>query len=86
MLTARNRIRMSLPVTQWRRDLLGAGLQEVAIDGEVAVTAAALDIDHGDPADRFIISTALLIGATLVTADQKLLDWRGPVKVIDARK
>jgi hypothetical protein len=35
---------------------------------------------HGDPADRFITATAIAHDATLITADHRLLRWRGKVK------
>jgi PIN domain nuclease of toxin-antitoxin system len=31
---------------------------------------------HGDPSDRFIVATAIAHDATLLTADQRLLEWR----------
>ena len=40
-----------------------------------------------DPADRILIATARLIGATLVTCDKAILDYAadGHVRVLDAR-
>ena len=44
----------------------------------VAVKATQLGGFHGDPADRLIVATALLAGATLVTKDQNIRSY-GPV-------
>jgi PIN domain nuclease of toxin-antitoxin system len=41
---------------------------------------------HSDPADRIIVATALAHDATLITADERLLAWRGPLKTHDARR
>jgi PIN domain nuclease of toxin-antitoxin system len=41
---------------------------------------------HGDPADRLIVATAIVHGATLMTADRALLRWRHPLPRQDASK
>jgi PIN domain nuclease of toxin-antitoxin system len=85
MLMAKGRITMTLPPAVWRRDLLRLGLIEVPLDGEVGIAAAQLD-PHCDPADRIIAATAIGIGATLLTANQALLDWQHPLPRSDARR
>ena len=40
---------------------------------------------HPDPADRLIVATALATGATLVTADQKILAMKSGPTRIDAQ-
>jgi len=70
----------------WRKQLLRQGLIEFDIDGEVAVFSSTLDNFHADPADRFIVSSAMLNSATLLTADGKILNWKGNLKRLDARK
>jgi PIN domain nuclease of toxin-antitoxin system len=39
-----------------------------------------------DPADRIIAATANVHGATLLTADDRLLDWPGRLARHDARR
>ena len=80
--------RLELPhaTRNWRADLIAAGLIEFPVDGEIAVLAAELDALHGDLADRFIAATAIVRGATLLTADERLLAWKHRVKRQDARK
>ena len=85
MLAAKGRIVMDLPLLTWRRDLLSLGLIEVAVDGEIGITAVHLEHLHADPADRIIIATALLRQAILVTADQRLLEWPGKLDRLEAR-
>ena len=48
--------------------------------GANAVAASALEAFHADPADRFIVATALARGATLLTADEAILAWPGPLR------
>ncbi|HMN79337.1 MAG TPA: type II toxin-antitoxin system VapC family toxin [Burkholderiaceae bacterium] len=85
LLHARRRLRLPIAVGEWRDAILTAGAVELPLDGAVAIRALDLTGLHDDPADRFIIATALIHGATLVTADQRLLDWRHPLDRHDAR-
>ncbi len=85
MLAAKRRIVMQMPLASWRRDLLRSGLIEIPLDGDVGIAATELRGLHPDPADHIILATAILNGAVLLTADQKLLDWPGKLDCQDAR-
>lgn len=86
LLCSRGRVELPGSVGAWRQDLLRAGLQEWPVDGEVALHAAELVDFHRDPADSFIAATAAARGATLVTADQAILDWPSRVSRLNARR
>jgi PIN domain nuclease of toxin-antitoxin system len=83
MLVAKGRIEMSLGPNAWRHDLLRLGLLEIPVGGEIGIVAAELDL-HGDPADRIIAATALNKDASLMTADQSLLQWHSALQRYDA--
>ena len=85
LLHARRRLQLPVAIGDWRDAILTAGVIELPLDGTVAVRALDLAGLHDDPADRFIVATALIHGATLVTADERLLDWRHPLDRHDAR-
>ena len=85
MVAARGRLKLPLPLPQWRQSLLAAGLLEFPLDGSVAIRALDLAGLPDDPADRFIVATALERHAALVTADEKLLAWRHGLERHDAR-
>jgi PIN domain nuclease of toxin-antitoxin system len=52
------------------------GLNILQISANIAAESVILPGDiHGDPADRIIIASCREISATLVTRDQKILDW-----------
>ena len=68
MLHNKGRIKLQDDVAVWRNKLLDKGLKEIAIDGDIGVLSANLDL-HGDPADRIIVATTILSQATLITAD-----------------
>ena len=85
VLVAKGRIALTMPVDQWRVEALQLGIEELPLDGEIAVESAALPDLHADPADRFIVATALKSKVPLVTSDARLLAWKGPLVCIDAR-
>jgi PIN domain nuclease of toxin-antitoxin system len=48
-------------------------LREAPLTHEIVVVAQQLPLPHQDPADRFLVATAGVLGLTLVTADHRLL-------------
>jgi PIN domain nuclease of toxin-antitoxin system len=76
MLQERGRLQLVATAREWRDQLLAAGLTELPLTGPIALRALDLSGLPGDPADRFIVATALEHGTALVTADEKLLNWR----------
>jgi PIN domain nuclease of toxin-antitoxin system len=84
LLQARGRIALPMEVSAWREDILNAGLIELPLNGAIAVRALDLSGLPDDPADRFITATALVHGAALLTADERLLKWRHALERHDA--
>jgi len=80
MLAQRGRIGLPVVADRWRADWLQAGLIEIPVDGRIALLSCDLDNFHRDPADRFIVATALAANLPLMTADQKILDWDGELE------
>lgn len=77
MLVAKGRLRLKRDVGEWV-ELVAAnpGLTVVPLAPEIAVASTRLPGElHRDPADRMIVATARMLGATLVTADRALLDY-----------
>lgn len=85
LLLQKGRIELPVSVETWRRDLLQAGIREIPLDGGIALLATSLESEHRDPADRFIMATAIHHEALLVTADKIMLDWKSSLKRCDAR-
>ncbi|MBL8555808.1 MAG: type II toxin-antitoxin system VapC family toxin [Phenylobacterium sp.] len=67
----------------FRRELLESGYEELAITGAHAAALTALPDLHRDPFDRMLIAQALAEGVTLLSADQAVLAYPGPI--LDAR-
>lgn len=86
LLSTKNRLELGEPVAAFRRRTLAQGVREIPLDGEIAIASVQLSGLPGDPADRFIAATAMSLDATLLTADDRLLDWRGDLKTHDARR
>jgi PIN domain nuclease of toxin-antitoxin system len=76
MLSVKGRLELRVSPAELRLDLLSSGVIELPLTGDIAMLAVELTLPHGDPADRFIAATAILQGATLMTADKRLLNWR----------
>jgi PIN domain nuclease of toxin-antitoxin system len=86
MLAQRQRIKLYQPAMVWRQRVLESGVNEVPVSGDIAIMAAQLEGFHLDPADRVIAATAVLRGATLLTADERILTWNGDLRRHDARR
>jgi PIN domain nuclease of toxin-antitoxin system len=71
MLAEAKRVRLGMSVAEIREIALRSNVSELPIDGIIASTAARLGM-HGDPGDRFIVATALVHGATLMSSDEKI--------------
>jgi len=84
-LEERKRVNLSVSMRTWRIALLNSGLIELPLNGEIALRSLDFLALHADPADRFIAATALVHDASLMTADEKLLDWHHELKRHDAR-
>jgi PIN domain nuclease of toxin-antitoxin system len=77
MLVARGRIELKITAEQWLDYAVHkTGLRVLDLTPKAAVESCELPGDfHKDPADRIIVATARINGATLVTKDQKILDY-----------
>jgi PIN domain nuclease of toxin-antitoxin system len=80
MLIAKRRLRAVRSAGELRAKLLAGGIRELPLTGEIAILAAELEELNGDPADRIIAATAIAHDATLMTADNRLLQWRHRLK------
>lgn len=85
VLVRKNRIELGSSPATWRDAVLRSGITEIPLDGVTAIEAPALPAFHADPADQFIVASAMRTGATLVTADERILEWSGKLPRQDAR-
>ena len=77
VLAERGRVKLDEEPGRWAREALERSpVREAALTHEVAVRSREIAPSHPDPADRFIVATALAFELTLLTADEALLDLR----------
>jgi PIN domain nuclease of toxin-antitoxin system len=86
MLARQQRIAIDLPPSEWRLRVGRLGVHEIPLTGDVGIAATVLPDFHADPADRFIVASAQALDAGLMTADERVLRWPGPLVRHDARK
>lgn len=74
-LSELERIRLALPLRDWLERATAPPLvRRVGIGPAVAGQVASLPATfHRDPADRILVATALVHGATLLTCDRRIL-------------
>src|SRR4029077_12321016 len=77
-LQERGRIQLSLPLREWLdRAMALLNGERVGISPAIAAQVAALpDTFHRDPADRIIVASAMVRGATLITQDKLIIASR----------
>ena len=76
LLITKHRLRPPETANEMRQRILSEGAIELPLTGQIAILAGELDGLHADPADRFIAATAIAHDAMLMTADDRLLQWR----------
>ena len=88
LLASKGRIGLGMPVHEWVVSALNRpGLMLVELEQEIAIESCNLPGGfHADPADRFLVATARLKNAVIVTRDKRILEYgkRGHVKVMAA--
>lgn len=70
------KLRLDRPTSVWVDQALSGDprLEVLPLSPRIAVTAAELEWQHGDPADRLIVATASVYEAQLVTVDERIAD------------
>jgi PIN domain nuclease of toxin-antitoxin system len=90
LLVSKGRVTLAQDVMDWINTALAVpGVRLTPLQPEIAVESTRLPFEmNPDPADRILVGTARHLGATLVTADQALLELsnKGHFRGIDAAK
>jgi PIN domain nuclease of toxin-antitoxin system len=65
-----------------RRGLLDNGYDELAINSDHVIAVASLPAIHKDPFDRLLIAQASAEGVLLLTSDQIVARYPGPIRKV----
>ena len=78
MMVAKNRIELKVSTARWlSRAIDETGISVVDLSPHIADDACNLPGEfHKDPADRIIVATARTHNLTLLTKDQKILEYQ----------
>lgn len=76
MLESQGRIRLAIPLREWLEAAVAPPLvRRQGITPAIAAEVARLpDSFHRDPADRILVATARVLGATLLTQDGRIIE------------
>lgn len=78
LLSERGRIRLRPSAPAWIDSFFAkVPVHEAPLIREVALASREVQLEHDDPADRFLAATATAYDLTLVTADERLLRGKG---------
>jgi PIN domain nuclease of toxin-antitoxin system len=76
LLVRKQRLDLGMPVSTWTQTIQAVPrVEALPLTAEIAVQADELDM-HADPADRFIVATALRHDSPLVTKDRLMRSLR----------
>jgi PIN domain nuclease of toxin-antitoxin system len=69
------RVRLAIPLRQWLDQATASPIVErVSVSPAIAAETTSLPSHfHRDPADRIIVATARILGATLLTSDERII-------------
>jgi len=74
VLEDRGRVKINGSFETWvERALSIAPIRQAPVTLEIALATRQLELQHHDPADRFIAATALTHDLVLITADRRLI-------------
>lgn len=78
--TSRGRPDFEIDPSDFRHRLLSSGYVELPVTGDHAVNVATLPRIHRDPFDRILIAQAQSEAITLLTADETVARYPGPIR------
>jgi len=71
LLGQKGRIHMKPDPVRWvRQAVANSPVNAAPLNAEIAIVSREMEMESQDPADRFIIATAKVFNATVITADR----------------
>lgn len=75
MLESKGRVNLRPNPEEWMRRHTGLPVEIEALTPEIALESCRLEGFHGDPADRLVVATALVLALPLISSDGRIQDW-----------
>lgn len=76
ILAAKGRITLDDNPVSWMKNVLKTvPFRQAELNHEVAMHSTVAKLPHRDPADRFIVASAVVYGLTLITADKNIINY-----------
>jgi PIN domain nuclease of toxin-antitoxin system len=75
MLASKGRLDLQPDTDAWIHTNLQPPVRLEPLHPEISLESCRLVDFHGDPADRLIVATALVLGVPLITADRQIISW-----------
>ena len=75
MLSMKGRLELQPDEAEWLSANLEPPVTLAPLTAEISITSCRLPDFHGDPSDRIIVATAIVLGIPLITADEKIIRW-----------
>jgi PIN domain nuclease of toxin-antitoxin system len=75
MLVMKGRLSLMPDEESWFSANLEPPVSLAPLTAEISTASCRLPDFHGDPADRIIVGTAIVLGIPLITADAKIIEW-----------
>ena len=87
ILADKGRIRLNDAPVAWVSNVLKTvPFRQAELNHEVAMQSVLIDLPHRDPADRFLVASAMVYDLTLVTADKNIIaSAQGRFKILANR-
>lgn len=82
MLSMKGRLSLLPDEESWFSANLEPPVSLAPLTAEISMASCRLPDFHGDPSDRIIVATALVLGIPLITADEKIIRWSEGQKLI----
>jgi len=82
MLSMKARLKLLPDDEAWFSENLEPPVSLAPLTAEISMSSCRLPDFHGDPADRIIVATAMVLGIPLITGDEKIIRWNEAQKLL----
>lgn len=82
MLSMKGRLKLLPDDETWFSENLKPPVSLAPLTAEISMASCRLRDFHGDPADRIIVATAIVLGIPLITADEAIIRWKKAQKLV----